>query len=498
MKLASLASSLPFVLFAACSSVAASGPVPAAAARSAGPVVAPVAALVASAGDITGAPGASLDDAAIARLRAEGPPALARLLAESDRLAGEPARQALAATIDRVAGQRYATESRLYWYTDLEAAKAVARATGKPILSLRMLGRLDQDLSCANSRLFRTTLYPDAAVSQLLRAQFVLHWSSERLVPKVTIDFGDGRRIESTVTGNSAHYVLDADGAPLEVLPGLYAAPVFVRELAAARVLHASLRGKDATTRTRVLLAHHRAAVNRLEGQWDQLGKVPVIEGGRRLLTPAGVADVLALAQRATFSKAYIEVPLLKTVDVGADPGALPRDVALWAEIGQRLLGVGDPPAMPPGGFDLTGLGLAANQVAPGATARVPTRSRRRPILDRSARTLVERLMVTPAPDDLLSDEAAARALVIARLEQTILADTALNEVRLRPLIRQHLINQLETYGTLGFDDVNRWIYDVVFHTPREDAWLGLVSSDTFTGLPAGGIVAAQNGRTRL
>ena len=50
------------------------------------------------------------------------------------------------AAIDAVAGQRDAWVSRLYWYTDWDAAVASARAQGKPILSLRLLGRLDQDL----------------------------------------------------------------------------------------------------------------------------------------------------------------------------------------------------------------------------------------------------------------------------------------------------------------------------------------------------------------
>ena len=64
----------------------------------------------------------------------------------------------------------------LYWFTDLGAAIAEATRTGKPILSLRLLGRLDQELSCANSRFFRKLLYPDAPINQLLRERFVLHW----------------------------------------------------------------------------------------------------------------------------------------------------------------------------------------------------------------------------------------------------------------------------------------------------------------------------------
>ena len=59
-----------------------------------------------------------------------------------------------------------------------------------------MLGRLDEDLSCANSRVFRATLYANQEVSAFLRERFILFWSSERPVPRVTIDYGDGRKLE--------------------------------------------------------------------------------------------------------------------------------------------------------------------------------------------------------------------------------------------------------------------------------------------------------------
>ena len=35
-------------------------------------------------------------------------------------------------------------------------------------------------------------------------------------------DYGDGRKIERTVTGNSIHYVLDENGEVVNALPGLY------------------------------------------------------------------------------------------------------------------------------------------------------------------------------------------------------------------------------------------------------------------------------------
>ena len=46
-------------------------------------------------------------------------------------------------TLDKICGVRDCADIRLFWYTDLEAAKKAARASGKPILSLRLLGRLD-------------------------------------------------------------------------------------------------------------------------------------------------------------------------------------------------------------------------------------------------------------------------------------------------------------------------------------------------------------------
>jgi hypothetical protein len=178
----------------------------------------------------------------VAKLREKGPEALAELMRvraqlarQIETLVKQPAeedrskqvqelqqRQAkLDALIDQVGMQRHCSRSGLYWYTDLEQAKAAARTSGKPILSLRMLGNLNEDFSCANSRFFRTTLYANGEISQALRDNYVLHWKSVRPVPRVTIDFGDGRKLERTLTGNSIHYILTPDGEVVDALPGL-------------------------------------------------------------------------------------------------------------------------------------------------------------------------------------------------------------------------------------------------------------------------------------
>ena len=150
--------------------------------------------------------------AAIASLRDLGPPGLDALVEH-----GRPG-PALRTAMDLVGAQRD-NVCGLYWFTDLDKARDAARAENKPIVSLRLLGRLDEDLSCANSRFIRTAIYANEQIATVLKDRFILHWQSVRPAPRITIDFGDGRRIERTITGNSLHYLLDIDGRPLEVLP---------------------------------------------------------------------------------------------------------------------------------------------------------------------------------------------------------------------------------------------------------------------------------------
>jgi hypothetical protein len=183
--------------------------------------------------------------------------------------------------------------SRLSWFTDLDGALTEARRTKKPILSLRLLGRLDQELSCANSRFFRKLLYPDAQINRMLREQFVLHWQSVRPVPIVTLDFGDGRRVVRTLTGNSAHLVLDSRGRPVDVLPGLFDRDTFLLLLDQAR-------GFAHADRRELARMHERA-------------RGPVL--------PEIAPSRAVAASRIAMTKHMVEGPLLRNVrtDVDAD-----------------------------------------------------------------------------------------------------------------------------------------------------------------------------------
>ena len=54
-------------------------------------------------------------------------------------------------------------------------------------------------------------------------ARGVPHHDADRAA-HAQIDFGDGRKMERTLTGNSIHYVLDSEGRLIDALPGVFQA----------------------------------------------------------------------------------------------------------------------------------------------------------------------------------------------------------------------------------------------------------------------------------
>ncbi len=296
----------------------------------------------------------------VKELRAAGPAGMAALSQVYSNQVVEHLSQSLAGAVttdgnwerirtafDAVGEQRDAYVSGLYWYTNLDQAMAVARASGKPILSLRLLGRLDEEYSCANSRFFRTTLYPNAEVAKFLRENFILHWQSERPVPRITIDMGDGRRIERTITGNSIHYVLDENGNPVDALPGLYSAHAFIDGLKSAMAAAKESTGMNEADRRAFLQKYHRESLAKIQDEWAgdlaQIGSPVPAKDWKTLESKSGDAiwpriallhpansmldattlrivyakqphPTMAAAMRLTTSKSLVETPMMRLI----------------------------------------------------------------------------------------------------------------------------------------------------------------------------------------
>ena len=367
----------------------------------------------------------TVDDELVS-LRSEGRAALKRLIAE-----GAPQE-----VIDAVAQQRDASASGLYWETDLAVARSKARERGIPVLSLRMLGELTDEYSCANSRFFRTLLYTDPELARFLDENFVLHWSTERPVPQVQIDFGDGRVIRTTTTGNSAHYVLDHEGRVLDVLPGLYDAHTFRDRLDDAAQLHAATvdapRDRDA-----LIAAHHRRAARAIEDRLANVMTPPLRSWMNRSPGRTDDKPVAALdAQKFTMSKSMVEVPTLRALDL--DP-SFERD-----------------------------------------SAEDTLRRTLRPV---SFSQRAERLVRSDRPqrrDESDAEYEARLAKLLEKAADNVAMDTALNEARLHYQIHQWYIRG-DVDGS--FETLNERVYTELFATPSADPWLGLVDDTIYDGL---------------
>lgn len=358
-------------------------------------------------------------------------------------------------------------ESRLFWFTDLEAARAQAKREGKPILSLRLLGNLSDELSCANSRLFRVLLYPNAAINRQLRENFVLHWSSERPVPVATIDMGDGRVFKRTLTGNSAHYLLDANGEPLDVLPGLYAPDEFAAWLQRGADFAREHGAMNVELRPQMLSDWHKGRLVDIALSTAGFGSTPQraeTEAARTiklnpLMTEPAPQRVSARdASILTEAKRVVEMPIL---------GALPEP---------SIFNIGALRLSPEAQF-----GARLNFAQPLTSVSL-----------NSVRAIPELDAATRARITTMQPENDAQ-LLIQTLEQSMARDTRSNRLKFEPAIHAYFVNE----AAPDFGKLNRAIYDKLFRTPASDPWLGLVPADAFVALRNGGVQNAAQSQQR-
>lgn len=407
-----------------------------------------------------------------------GPDEIAKIEHRINALEGRLKRYAT--RVDEIGGQRGCTVSRLYWHTDLEKAKAASVETGRPILSLRMLGKLTDEYSCANSRFFRTALYSNKKLSDFLRTNFVLHWQSVRPVPVVTIDFGDGRTLKRTVTGNSAHLVLASDGAPIDVLPGLYSPLAFHQWASGVASFHDKYQRAPAADRGAVLAEYHRTRHAELLKRWDfdiqrltreQEKLIALrIEGfgsendasSGATVEPSEAPSALAASKQAV-TKTIAETPVLRFAKLGGDRMEKGMDDAAWqaiADLYRRDVKL-----------DEASINVVRNEA---------------PLAEEAARAAVSKYMVE---DPILR--------LVRAFEEAITLDTVRNEYLLHRKIHEKFAERAPV--TTNSDTLNEWVYAELFLTPSSDPWLGLAPRDVYSALEGDGRTEHENlaaGRT--
>jgi hypothetical protein len=409
---------------------------------------------------------------AITQLRAAGPAGLAALIDANAELVrkhragavdgtNDPQWNRVAAAIDTVAAQKDAWASGLYWYTDLEAAKRAARESGKPILSLRLLGTLDTEFSCANSRFFRTVLYANSEVSHALSDRFVLHWKSVRPVPKVTIDFGDGRVVERTITGNSIHFVLDPEGRVIDGIPGLYGPKAFLQQLNAAtgHAPYSGPRQSDDDHR-----AWHRSENGRVLALWQEdLRRVGAggVDSNIPVQRAAPVARPSAVAAApSTVWKNRVELRLVQAIL----PDAKGLENASTAEVWTRIAA------------------LHAEDSRLDGTSRALMAAKNPAALQAGRLAITKSFVESPL------------VKIVQNFERSISEDTVRNEYLFHRQIHAWLAEGKLPDGkpASDVDSLNERVYADLFLTPGSDPWLGLLPANTYSALPDDGLCKAK------
>jgi hypothetical protein len=229
----------------------------------------------------------------------------------------------------------------------------------------------------------------------------------------VTIDFGDGRKLQRTITGNSIHYILDPEGNIADALPGLYSATAFATELKAAA---------DAVTEARNRGVHDygdhlKSTEARLLNAWSaDLTAIHV--GPPKVLSAASLGHMMD-------DQKWQQIAALHRKEATFDPQV--REVMARKYPDART----------------------AAPVAVGKAA-------------------VERPMLK----------------VISNLGDNVALDT----VRDNYMLRSKILEFLSSSGrSLSLAQLNNWVYDKIFLTPRQDPWLGLAPADVFSGIDANG-----------
>jgi hypothetical protein len=262
-------------------------------------------------------------------------------------------------------------------------------------------------------------------------------------VPKVTIDFGDGRKLERTLTGNSIHYVLDSEGRVIDALPGLYGPQAFLRVLAQAEEAARLAAARTGKQRDEFLSKYHRARLGEISATFSsdlsKLGMItPPWAGDTGRSKKGGNPPTAEKAGRLAVTKMLVERPLLRAAS--PDGRSLePTDTdATWARI--AALHAQD------ARLDAFSIALIGSK-NPDARSSLPQ--------------------------------------VVANLERSIAEDTARNEYLLHRRIYEWMLGG---EAAASVEALNEKVYAELFLTPGSDPWLGLLPRDGYSGIDKDGV----------
>jgi hypothetical protein len=281
-------------------------------------------------------------------------------------------------------------------------------------------------------------------------------------VPKITIDFGDGRKLERTITGNSAHYVLLADGTVVDCLPGLYGPKAFQDKLAELLKISQAMP-QDLGMRGEMLVAFHRVQeaklTQALQADLEKIGLTSTATDrsghARDPVTARGAAPPAEAAAVIVRPKNAIERPAIAAVR----GGKMAVETTLADEQWEKLAALHADDAR----LDNASRNLIASQ---NPTAAVAGRL-----------AITKRLVESPL------------VKLFRNLEQSVAVDSVRNEYELHRKLHRWFV---EGTAPANVDELNERVYAELFLTPKSDPWLGLLPGDAYAALPNNGVSVAS------
>jgi hypothetical protein len=265
----------------------------------------------------------------------------------------------------------------------------------------------------------------------------------------VTIDFGDGRKIERTLTGNSIHYILDENGGIIDAIPGLYSPSGFLKYLKAGRDLSKTLDNAPKAEREAIAMLYRQTMLGDIQSKRNKsitTAKVVLNE-------PKDGTDAIDVAPRAV-TKMVTETRIL--VNIGGK---------------QYLLspGLNDNFSRYDAGINLESWTKLSNLYA-GAT-----------VFDDSSVAFIKR---QNAKTGLT---AAQFSSLLTNLKTYVALDTTRNDFLFHTELYEWLDQQRAK--PLDIESFNSKVYAELFKTPDSDKWLGLYNTDVYTALDGNGII---------
>jgi hypothetical protein len=302
-------------------------------------------------------------------------------------------------------------------------------------------------------------------------------------VPVVTIDYGDGRVLKRTITGNSIHYVLNSRGQVIDAIPGLYDPQTIATILTNAT---APATSDD----SQLPEIYRQAALAALDADWSAVSAP----------APGYPVSPATIAQRASAragTKNQVESPFLTVVTPHASPVAPhareAADLAISKMQVERPLVNAAAPASPPHAAKAAGAAFGKRMgEAPMIEAFIPPAPEQPDLSNVQLwTTLAARrpAMLDQHSIDMIRSQNAAAYVNTAKLDQVVSnfqQAIAIDTLRNNQLFRRQSLGWLqESAVPMGL--LNKRVYSELFLTPRSDPWLGLVPDSTYSALTGDG-----------